>query len=216
MSLLTQAAPFSTMEQNEGKQPKLRAKMKNTFDKIQARMAENSRIQASMNEEKISESFQLAQDEQKSRNAKVEDLINNMNKTKPDNAGDGLANFVTPTHPVSLPKVAVPQTMTHSSTLKEGFSAPAYVKNTPGSMYSQSYGPTPYYSQLSSSRKPVATVGGGSDQLMEKLNYMIHLLEEQQKEPTQNIMEEFALYGLLGIFMIYIVDSFARVGKYTR
>jgi hypothetical protein len=45
---------------------------------------------------------------------------------------------------------------------------------------------------------------------------MIHLLEEQQKEPTQNILEEFALYGLLGIFMIYIVDSFAKVGKYTR
>ena len=53
-------------------------------------------------------------------------------------------------------------------------------------------------------------------QLMEKLNYMIHLLEEQQKEPTQNIMEEFFLYGLLGIFIIYLVDSFTRVGKYTR
>ena len=45
---------------------------------------------------------------------------------------------------------------------------------------------------------------------------MIHLLEAQQKEPTQNIVEEFLLYGLLGIFIIFLVDSFTRVGKYTR
>jgi hypothetical protein len=45
---------------------------------------------------------------------------------------------------------------------------------------------------------------------------MIHLLEEQQKEPTKHITEEFILYTFLGIFVIYIVDSFARVGKYIR
>ena len=55
-----------------------------------------------------------------------------------------------------------------------------------------------------------------NNEFIEKINYMIHLLEEQQKEPTQNIMEEFFLYGLLGIFIIYLVDSFTRVGKYTR
>ena len=52
--------------------------------------------------------------------------------------------------------------------------------------------------------------------LLNKLNYMIHLLEEQQKEPTKHITEEFILYTFLGIFVIYIVDSFARVGKYIR
>jgi uncharacterized membrane protein YqjE len=30
------------------------------------------------------------------------------------------------------------------------------------------------------------------------------------------IWEEFLLYGLLGVFMIYLVDSFARAGKYIR
>jgi pilus assembly protein CpaC len=40
--------------------------------------------------------------------------------------------------------------------------------------------------------------------------------EEQQKEPTKHITEEFILYTFLGIFVIYIVDSFARVGKYVR
>jgi hypothetical protein len=49
-----------------------------------------------------------------------------------------------------------------------------------------------------------------------KLNYMIHLLEEQKDERTNNVTEEVVLYSFLGIFIIFIVDSFARVGKYTR
>lgn len=53
-------------------------------------------------------------------------------------------------------------------------------------------------------------------QLLEKLNYMIHLLEEQKDEKTGHVMEEVILYSFLGVFIIFIVDSFARVGKYTR
>lgn len=52
--------------------------------------------------------------------------------------------------------------------------------------------------------------------LLEKLNYMINLLEEQKDERTNNVTEEVVLYSFLGIFIIFIVDSFARVGKYTR
>lgn len=52
--------------------------------------------------------------------------------------------------------------------------------------------------------------------LMEKLNYMINLLEEQQDQKTNNVTEEVVLYSFLGIFIIFVVDSFARVGKYVR
>jgi hypothetical protein len=52
--------------------------------------------------------------------------------------------------------------------------------------------------------------------LVNKLNYMINLLEEQQDEKTNNVTEEVVLYSFLGIFIIFIVDSFARVGKYVR
>ena len=51
---------------------------------------------------------------------------------------------------------------------------------------------------------------------MEKINYMIHLLEDQQHEKTANITEEFLLYTFMGVFVIFIVDSFSRAGKYTR
>ena len=52
--------------------------------------------------------------------------------------------------------------------------------------------------------------------LLEKLNYMIHLLEEQQDERTNNVTEEVVLYCFLGVFVIFVVDSFVRVGKYVR
>lgn len=68
----------------------------------------------------------------------------------------------------------------------------------------------PYYSQMS---QPST---GNRDDLLEKLNYMIHLLEEQQEDKTGHVLEEIVLYSFLGIFIIFIVDSFARAGKYIR
>ena len=56
----------------------------------------------------------------------------------------------------------------------------------------------------------------GNDALMQKINYMIHLLEEQQDERTNNVTEEVVLYSFLGIFVIFVVDSFVKVGKYVR
>jgi hypothetical protein len=60
--------------------------------------------------------------------------------------------------------------------------------------------------------------GGGGEQarLMEKINYMIHMMEEQQHEKTDHVAEEFILYTFLGVFIIFAVDSFSRIGKYTR
>lgn len=54
------------------------------------------------------------------------------------------------------------------------------------------------------------------DVLMQKINYMISLLEDQQDERTNNVTEEVILYSFLGIFIIFVVDSFAKVGKYVR
>ena len=54
------------------------------------------------------------------------------------------------------------------------------------------------------------------DELMEKLNYVIHLLEEQADEKTANVTEELILYCFLGVFVIFVLDSFAKIGKYVR
>jgi hypothetical protein len=85
------------------------------------------------------------------------------------------------------------------------------------SMYKNSAANMPYYSGYNNSNQ---TQGQGYPQsenniLLEKLNYMIHLLEEQQDEKTNNVTEEVVLYCFLGIFIIFIADSFVRVGKYV-
>ena len=75
------------------------------------------------------------------------------------------------------------------------------------------------YSNNSSSTFSNSTFGQnneGNQVLIEKLNYMINLLEEQQDEKTGSVTEEVVLYSFLGVFIIFIVDSFTKVGKYTR
>ncbi len=101
------------------------------------------------------------------------------------------------------------------------FSAPANNLGNYGN-YKNAYDPTniapkPYYAKMGIGASGLSQSGGlADDKLMEKINYMIHLLEEQQNEKTHHITEEFVLYTFLGIFMIYIVDSFSRAGKYVR
>jgi hypothetical protein len=70
----------------------------------------------------------------------------------------------------------------------------------------------PYTTNVSNTQE----IHGSKDVLFEKLNYMINLLEEQQEEKTGHVTEELILYCFLGVFMIFVVDSFARVGKYVR
>ena len=42
------------------------------------------------------------------------------------------------------------------------------------------------------------------------------MLEEQKDVKNGNTTEELILYLFLGVFVIFVVDSFARAGKYTR
>ena len=77
-----------------------------------------------------------------------------------------------------------------------------------------------YYAQYAgmyqASQLPTQQQQIGSDNLLTKLNYVIHLLEEQQDQKTGCVTEEIILYAFLGVFVIFIIDSFARAGKYVR
>jgi hypothetical protein len=55
-----------------------------------------------------------------------------------------------------------------------------------------------------------------NDPIIDKLNYIINLLEENQDQRTNNVTEEVILYSFLGVFIIFVVDGFTRVGKYVR
>jgi hypothetical protein len=70
----------------------------------------------------------------------------------------------------------------------------------------------PYFDRINE------TGNGGlsKDDLLKKLDYMIHLLEEQQETKTNTVTEEVILYSFLGVFVIFVLDSFARASKYVR
>ena len=44
----------------------------------------------------------------------------------------------------------------------------------------------------------------------------IKLPEEERDVKQGNVTEEVVLYCFLGVFVIFVVDSFAKVGKYVR
>ena len=97
---------------------------------------------------------------------------------------------------------------TYQQQQREGFTQ---LPSEYAKQYYQQY--VPYFNQGSDDNTPN---GANKDELLAKLNQIIYLLEEQQDEKTGNVTEELILYSFLGIFIIFIVDSFARAGKYVR
>lgn len=175
------------------------------------------------------QSLEAFEQDNQQRSVKIDDLLNKMTSssgTEDDNDNMGDFNPFPPNAPthskkdyptISLEQNNTPATMpTGSGNLTPPYSdAPKYSNYR--HIYNQSV-------QLPQHNKPYyANMGigkggeGGQDIYMEKMNYIIHLLEQQQNEQTSHIGEEFVLYAFLGIFVIYVVDSFSRMGgKYTR
>jgi hypothetical protein len=166
------------------------------------------------------------QEASENRNNRVNNLLNKITSLDSDDAGK-MGSF----NPLPNPNMNVKKDM-DDSLAKQTYTPPQISYSTASnsqknlykandttssilSSYNDSYQPPttlsnkPYYSTMG--------IGmSGDNKLMEKINYMIHLLEEQQNEKTNNITEEFILYTFLGVFIIFVVDSFARSGKYTR
>ena len=204
MSLLIQASPFSTVE---GKREKMKGNMIETFKRI-----ENEQFNNNNNNVNIRDTSAV----QNLRSSKIEQVMENLHKTQPDNEGERLVDFV-------MPRFNTSPTDTVASIGKQNVNANvrtpvSYTRNkNSGSSFSQSYGSTPYYQGIApKSKETTANELGSSHHLMEKLNYMINLLEQSQDERTNNVTEEIVLYIFLGIFIIFIIDSFVRVGRYSR
>jgi len=161
-------------------------------------------------------SLQDTHEKNQFRNSRVQEIINNMNMINVDDTGNGLASFA----PLPLFSEAKPDPPTRSVATYPTSNSESHLGNSYYHAYSDKskIGNIPSYSL-----ERVSQVGGGHtrkdpthDSIMEKLNKMLYLLEEQQHEPTKHIMEEFILYTFLGVFIIFIVDSFSRSGKYIR
>lgn len=230
MSLITTASPWINNNTNENKKriPSIRRNQNKDEELTYSEPMQNKKMPPSIEE---------AEENNTKRNNKVNELLNQM--TDADNENDNLGDF-TPLEPPAIqskkdgeddstnrlnqfipemPRFAnLKPSEDHESGNRVRYGADdskvnrlsSYNKVYEGMQNKQETGATPYYSKMG--------IGSQLDdsRLMEKINYMIHLLEQQQHEKTDNITEEFLLYTFLGVFVVYVLDSFARSGKYIR
>jgi hypothetical protein len=172
------------------------------------------------------------------RTNKVTEIINQMSSLSVENDGAKLADFNPPPKPsIQMkkdvqtgwvqPDAPIPN---HENPLQipapsfTNTSVNPYIINNANAVtlgnYQKVYDPKnveykPYYGKMGISNGSDSPVLGDS-KLMEKINYMVHLLENQDNEKTANITEEFVLYTFLGVFIIFVLDSFSKHGKYVR
>ena len=127
-----------------------------------------------------------------------------------DNAGNGLADFAPRDMGITLPPQPIRNPGPSSAPFAPNPNHTASLNN-----YRQSYETPPTRGGVPNG-VAVNRDGGTDVKVADRLSYIIHMLEEMKNEKTNNVTEEFVLYSLLGIFVIYLVDAFARTGKYTR
>ena len=173
-------------------------------------------------QEDISDHLKMTMETNDERSTAVNDMLNRIT-ADPIDSGAGLADF----KPVAVPKGKIfmdnlADLLPTQST--EGFEAdgtPRSISAKPYDLgldslsnYAKSYEAggilgKPYYSQK-------GTIADPNSAIIQKLNNITNILEEIKMEKTSNITEELILYSFLGVFVIFVVDSFARVGKYHR
>lgn len=131
-----------------------------------------------------------------------------------EQTGGGLADFNPVPKPISAGVTRTIERDTPIDDLSVG--EDEEIPSQYAKQYYQQYAPTFNSNSVPASNIGVGGGGGEQSNMIEKMNYMIHLLEEQQDQKTNHVTEEIILYSFLGVFVIFVVDSFARVGKYVR
>jgi hypothetical protein len=131
--------------------------------------------------------------------SRVESMLKELNDPTED-----LGEFKPPAKPISTTIDKNDYNDSHD-TVVEGYNN---MDSTSIDNYYQQYVPS-----LSSTPTPILN---DNKVLLDKLNFMIHLLEEDKDTKKGSVTEEVVLYSFLGVFIIFVVDSFVKVGKYVR
>jgi len=167
-------------------------------------------------------------DPNESSNNKVETMMKHLNLSNSggDDDVEGLADFNPPVNPISS---GVERTKNSVSNIENFQNTEEGINNIDenddnevsqegfqeaNGTYAQQYYKqfVPYYSNASNIKEGASS----NPEIMEKLNYLVNLIENNNDEKVNSITEELVLYCFLGVFIIFIVDSFAKVGKYVR
>lgn len=169
------------------------------------------------------------------RNRRIQKLLNdnNMNNNLTNNESDDLEDFNPPSHPaIQEPKKIVKENFTFDKMNSELLDNeqedelqnqdkndnPVNKENfqqLPANNLQQYY--EKYNSYLNSENNyNKQYINVSNEELLKKIDNILFLLEEQRETRTNYVTEELILYVFLGIFVIYLVDSFVKVGKYIR
>jgi hypothetical protein len=239
-SLVTSASPWTNDDSNNKKRQstmrrtiKLRSENQNTGDTGNVGIVsdyDETTLESDKYRKMTPATINGVQDYNETRNTRVNQLLDKITADNTDN--NKLGDF----KPMTPPSLIVKKDTNSSEEIKQYIPPmPSYLKatidrsNISNGQVSMNYGlGDGFYSNYQKSYEPptklnnkpyYAAMGignGGNDKIMEKINYLIHMMEENQSERTANITEEFILYTFLGIFVIFVVDSFSRCGKYVR
>lgn len=231
MSLVSTASPWTNDDTgNKKRQPTMRKTIK-----VKPANTEYEVYSSNDGQDYMIHNLDEVQKTAEERTNRVNEIINKMSSVSVDNDGAKLADFNPPPNPAVQIKKDLQQPGTKSAdppitNLANPLQMPAptfsnrsvnpYVTNNAANItlgnYQQVYTPQvtpinkPYYASM-------GLTGDSTDsKVMEKINYMIHMLENMEHEKTANVTEEFVLYTFLGVFVIFVLDSFSRSGKYVR
>jgi hypothetical protein len=147
---------------------------------------------------------------------KVIKHIENMSNMNISSEGDSLFNYRPSTYTLENdtrinPSVPIFQRQTENSPFQTDKSNLDKLVN-----YSNAYeipkDTRPYYAK----HMGINNTDSFEEKMLDKIQYLTHLVEEMQNEKTANITEEYILYSMLGVFIIYVVDVFSKNGKYVR
>jgi len=173
------------------------------------------------------------QEKQEQRHNRINTILENMNSLKEDNDGGSLYDY----NPTSTndngtqPSIYPPLNRQPLSTITHAPErVPSFIFNKPkeevqvsplGSL-SEAENLTDYRNAydgriIYNNGHKESFIGADIDnRILDKIQYLTHMLEEMQDERTANVNEEFVLYTMLGVFIIYLVDGFVRLGKYIK
>jgi hypothetical protein len=145
-------------------------------------------------------------------------MLDNLYQDTDDNESKNLGDFSPIQHPVQKqlqdrspqPAPAQPKWDQDDPPISSQ-NAYASLDSSAGADYYQQYN-----NNYNNINQPHAPLSNQSSELLKKLDNILYLLEEQREEQTNLITEELILYIFLGVFVIYVLDSFVRAGKYVR
>jgi hypothetical protein len=133
----------------------------------------------------------------------VNEIHNNLNNSLKDDNEETLANFYSDEMKQDISKQVIQTESSQDLYNNEVVSKDYLISNNLN------------LNSVNSSGSPLSGLDS-REELLSKLNYIINLFEEEREIKTNKKNEEVVLYCFLGIFVIYVLDSFVSIGKYKR